>query len=54
MKVVAGFRHRWIELDGRPPGTAALIWIRHRDLNRQLWNVLTTAGAHPIGAPPPP
>ena len=54
VRVVAGFRHRWIEIDGRPPGTAALIWIRQRDLNRQLWYALTAAGAHPLGSPPPP
>jgi hypothetical protein len=51
---VAGFRHRWIEIDGRPPGTAALIWIRQPGRNRQLWYVLTSAGAHPIGPAPPP
>jgi hypothetical protein len=54
VKVVAGFRHRWIEIDGRPPGTAALIWIRQPGRNRQLWYVLTSAGAHPIGPAPPP
>jgi hypothetical protein len=54
VRVVAGFRHRWIEIDGRPPRTAALIWIRQPGRNRQLWYALTSAGAHPIGPAPPP
>lgn len=54
VKVVAGFRHHWIEIDGQPPRTAALIWIRQPGLTRQLWYALTGAGAHPIGPPPPP
>jgi hypothetical protein len=54
VKVVAGPRHRWIEIEGRPPGSAALIWIRQPDRNRQLWYALTSAGAHPIGPAPPP
>ena len=54
VKVVAGPRHRWIEIEGRPPGSAALIWIRQPGRNRQLWYALTSAGAHPISPPPPP
>ena len=54
VKVVAGFRHHWIEIDGQPPRTAALIWIRQPGRTRQLWYALTGAGAHPIGPPPPP
>jgi hypothetical protein len=54
VKVMAGFRHHWIEIEGQPPGTAALIWIRQPGLTRQLWYALTSAGAHPIGPAPPP
>lgn len=53
VKVVAGFRHHWIEIDGQPPRTAALIWIRQPARTRQLWYALTAAGAHPTGPPPP-
>jgi hypothetical protein len=33
------------EVDGQPSGTAVRIRIWRRDMNRQLWNVLTGAGA---------
>jgi hypothetical protein len=54
IKVVAGLRHDWIEVDGQPSGTAVRIWIRRRDMNRPIWDALTGAGAQPIGPAPPP
>jgi hypothetical protein len=33
---------------------AARIWIWRPSMNRQIWNVLIRAGAHPIGPAPPP
>lgn len=50
VKVVAGFRHHWIEIDGQPPRTAALIWIRQPGLTRQIWYALTGT-AQPASAP---
>ena len=44
----------WIEINGQPAGSAARIQIRRRKMNRQLWDVLVSAGAHPIGSPPAP
>jgi hypothetical protein len=54
VKVVPGLRHDWIEIDGQPAATAARIQIRQRNMNRQIWDALVRAGAHPIGPPPPP
>jgi hypothetical protein len=54
IKVVAGLRHDWIEVDGQPSGTAVRIWIWRRDMNRPIWDALTGAGAQPIGPAPLP
>jgi hypothetical protein len=54
IKVVTGLRHDWIEIDAQPARTAVRIWIWRQGMNRQIWNVLTGAGAHPIGPAPPP
>ncbi len=54
IKVVPGLRHDWTEIDGQPAGTATRIWIWRPGMNRQIWNVLIHAGAHPIGPAPPP
>lgn len=54
IKVVTGLRHDWIEIDGQRPRTAARIWIWRPGMNRQIWNVLIRAGAHPTGPAPPP
>ena len=54
IKVVPGLRHEWTEIDGQQAGTAARIWIWRPGMNRQIWNVLIGAGAHPIGSAPPP
>lgn len=54
VEVVTGLRHDWIEIDGQPAGTAARIWIGRRSMNRQIWDELVRAGAHPIGSAPPP
>jgi len=50
IKVVTGQRHDWIEIDGQRAGTAARIWIWRPDMNREIWNVLSRAGAYPIGS----
>jgi hypothetical protein len=52
IKVVAGQRHDWLEIDGQPSGTAVRIWIWRRDMNRQLWNVMIGAGAQSTGPAP--
>lgn len=54
VKVVPGLRHDWIEIESQPTGTAARIQIRRRNMNRQIWDALVRAGAHPIGPAPPP
>jgi len=54
IKVVTGLRHDWIQIDAQPAHTAVRIWIWRQGMNRQIWNVLTGAGAHPIGPAPPP
>ena len=50
IEVVPGPRHDWIEISGQPIGSAAPIWIGRRDINRQIWDALVRAGAHPIGS----
>jgi hypothetical protein len=52
--VVPGLRHDWIEIAGQSARTAARIWIGRKNLNRQIWDTLVRAGAHPTGSPPPP
>jgi hypothetical protein len=48
-------RSGWIEIEGQQSvGAAARIWIWRPGMNRQIWNVLIGAGAHPIGPAPPP
>ena len=42
----------WIEICGLPGTGAEPIRIGRRNMNRQLWDVLVSAGAHPIGPPP--
>jgi hypothetical protein len=54
IEVTPGLLHDWIELRGQSAGPAALIWIGRRNLNRQIWDALVRAGAHPTGPPPPP
>ena len=53
IEVVPGLLHDWIEIRGQPGSSAARIWIGRRNLNRQIWDALVGAGAHPIGSPPP-
>ena len=50
IKVVPGPRHDWIEISGQPIGSAVRIWIGRRTMNRQIWDALVRAGAHPIGS----
>jgi hypothetical protein len=50
IEVIPGLLHDWIEIDGQ---STARIWIGRRNLNRQIWDALVRAGAHPIGSPPP-
>jgi hypothetical protein len=52
VEMVPGMLHDWIEISGQPAGSAAQIWIGRRKMNRQLWDALVAAGAHPIGSPP--
>jgi hypothetical protein len=52
VKVVRGLLYEWIEIEGRAITRAARIWIRRRKLNRQIWDALISAGAHPIGLSP--
>lgn len=52
VETVSGWLHDWIEICGRPGTGAEPIQIGHRRTNRLLWDVLVSAGAHPIGPPP--
>lgn len=52
VRVVPGPRHDWIEISGQPIMSAAQIEIGRRDMNRQIWDALVRAGAHPIGSFP--
>jgi hypothetical protein len=53
IEMALGVLHDWIEISGQSAGSAVRIWIGRRKMNRQLWDVLVSAGAHPIGSPPP-
>ena len=46
VEAVPGLLHDWIEIDGEQ---AVRIRIGHRKLNRQIWDALVRAGAHPYG-----
>jgi hypothetical protein len=52
VEMVHGVLHDWIEICGQPGSGAVPIRIGRRKMNRQLWGVLVSAGAHPIGPPP--
>jgi hypothetical protein len=52
VEMVPGVLHDWIEICGLPGSGAVRIRIGRRKMNRQLWDVLVNAGAHPIGPPP--
>ena len=52
VKVVPGLRHDWIKIAGQAITSADQIQIRRTNMNRQIWDVLIRAGAHPIGPPP--
>jgi hypothetical protein len=52
VEMVPGLLHDWIEISAQPASSAARIQIGRRMMNRQLWDVLVSAGAHPIGSPP--
>jgi hypothetical protein len=54
VEMVHGVRHDWIEICGLPGSGAVRIRIRRKNMNGQLWDVLVSAGAHPIGSPPLP
>lgn len=41
-----------IEITGHPTGSAVRTRVRHRSMNRQLWDSLVAVGAHPVGQPP--
>ena len=44
-------RRDWIEING-PARAAARIQISRRSQNREIWDALVAAGAHPLGLPP--
>jgi hypothetical protein len=52
IEVIPGLLHEWIEIRGRSAGPAARIQVWRRKLNRQIWDALVRAGAHPAGAGP--
>jgi hypothetical protein len=52
VEMVHGVLRDWIEICGYPGTGAVPIKIGRRKANRQLWDVLVSAGAHPIGPPP--
>jgi hypothetical protein len=52
VEMVHGFLHDWIEIRGLPGTGAVPIRIGRRKTNPHLWDVLLSAGAHPIGPPP--
>ena len=54
VEIVRGALHDWIEICPQPVSSGARIQIGRRKMNRQLWDVLVSAGAHPIGPPPAP
>jgi hypothetical protein len=53
VEMVGGVLHDWIEVCALPGTGAIRIRIGRRKMNRQLWDALVTAGAQPIGLPPP-
>ena len=52
VQMVRGVLHDWIEICALPGTGAMRIRIGRRKMNRQLWDVLVSAGAEPIGSPP--
>jgi len=52
VEMVRGVLRDWIEICGQPGTGAVPVKIGRRKDNRQLWDVLVRAGAHPIGPPP--
>jgi hypothetical protein len=52
IEVVPGMWHDWIEISGQPGTRAARILVGRRNANRQIWDALAYAGAHPVGLPP--
>jgi hypothetical protein len=54
VEMVRGALHDWIEICPLPGTGAIRIRIGRRTMNRPLWDVLVSAGAQPIGSPPPP
>ena len=54
VEMVHGVLHDWIEICPLPGTGAIRIRIGRRTMNPQLWDVLVSAGAQPIGPPPAP
>ena len=52
VRVVSGLLRDCIEIQGQPNTLAARIRISRKNMNRQIWDALITAGAHPIGLSP--
>jgi hypothetical protein len=54
VELVRGLWHDWIEIGGQPGTGLSPILIGRRKMNRQIWDALVRAGAHPIGPSPQP
>jgi len=52
VEMIPGLAHDWIEISGQSSSSATRLWIGRRKINRQLWDALVSAGAHPVGVPP--
>jgi hypothetical protein len=52
LEITHGWLHDWIAIRGLPGTGAEPVRIGKRKMNRQIWDVLVSAGAHPIGPPP--
>ena len=50
VEVVPGLRPDWIEIGGKPAGTAARIRIGRRNLNRRIWYALVPVTSPHLGS----
>ena len=51
VEALPGLRRDWIEING-PARGAARIQVGRRSQNREIWDTLVAAGAHPLSPPP--
>lgn len=52
VQAIPGLLRDWIEIGGQAVDPADRIQVRRRNANRQIWDALISAGAHPIGPSP--